>query len=166
MNTVDIRIRSSFPNVNSNYSVKSQVTDKYNCIAFAADDETKPWWPYYHYWPEGVKQEETLDAFIECYKSIGYEDCELDESYDASLEKVAIFVSPLGKPTHAAKQVSSNLWKSKLGRDVDIEHQLHGLAGWFHQNSYGSVARILKRKRASPIRKNKPVLKVAPKAEL
>jgi hypothetical protein len=140
-------IRTKFLNIGNEYTIKSVDTDDYNCIAFAADDKTKWSWPFSAYWPEGIKEEETLEAFIECYKSLGYEDCDMDESYSPKFEKVAIFVNPLNKPTHAAKQVSGALWKSKLGRDVDIEHKLAGISGWFHHESYGKVAIILKRKK-------------------
>src|ERR1700733_7633478 len=43
--------------------------DRYNCIAWAADDNTKVWWPIDSetsptYWPESVPRELTVGAFI------------------------------------------------------------------------------------------------------
>lgn len=56
-------------------------------------------------------------------------------------EKVALYVDHDGKPTHAARQLPTGRWTSKLGKIEDIEHELEGIAG----SVYGSVAKILKR---------------------
>ena len=42
---------------------------------------------------------------------------------------------------HAARQLTSGRWTSKVGQNIDIEHTLAGLEGPF----YGEVVRILKR---------------------
>jgi hypothetical protein len=48
----------------------------------------------------------------------------------------------VGQPTHAAKQMESGKWSSKLGDWEDVEHAtLEALEGDF----YGKVAQILKR---------------------
>jgi len=59
---------------------------------------------------------------------------------EIGFEKVAIYARD-GTPLHAARQITSGKWVSKLGPREDIEHDLHGLAG----NIYGSVAVILVR---------------------
>jgi regulator of protease activity HflC (stomatin/prohibitin superfamily) len=46
-----------------------------------------------------------------------------------------------GIPVHAARQLPSGMWTSKLGALEDIEHQLEGLAG----DRYGKIGQILKR---------------------
>ena len=54
---------------------------------------------------------------------------------------MAIFVDAVGVPTHAARQLASGLWTSKLGHSEDIEHDLRALEG----DTYGMVALLLKR---------------------
>jgi hypothetical protein len=51
-----------------------------------------------------------------------------------------------GKPTHAARPLSSGRWVSKLGRAEDIEHELNALAG----DLYGVVALVLQRLASQP----------------
>ena len=62
-----------------------------------------------------------------------------DGTLEADFYKVAVYA--LGrKPTHAARQLDSGNWTSKLGRSVDIEHQLEGLEG----EEYGKVVQYLR----------------------
>lgn len=63
----------------------------------------------------------TLEAFIAAYASLGYEPCD-DGRLEPGIEKVVIYTLS-GKPTHAARQLSKGTWTSKLGKDVDIEHE-------------------------------------------
>jgi hypothetical protein len=44
-------------------------------------------------------------------------------------------------PKHAARQLPSGRWTSKLGPMEDIEHALHDLTGM----AYGSVVLVMKR---------------------
>lgn len=143
----DVYIEQVFPAIGKNYRLTSPHDFKYNCIAFAADDTDRWWWPG-RYWPDGVPQKVDLSSFIACYNSIGYVDCNMDSSFELGYEKVAIFVGQFGFPTHAAKQSldGSGLWKSKLGEYKDIEHTIDGISGIFHRDSYGNVSAILKRK--------------------
>src|SRR5206468_721215 len=82
------------------YEVKSKETIEYNCIAFAAGDETKCWWPDLggvYYWPNGLPREETVEAFILMFQWLGYEKCE-HARYEFGFEKVAIYYDPVGNP--------------------------------------------------------------------
>jgi len=36
----------------------------YNCIAFAAGETHRWWWPMGAYWPEPAPRDETVDSFI------------------------------------------------------------------------------------------------------
>lgn len=105
------------------YEVSSNETPlyDYNCIAFAADDESQIWWPQDDsYWPV-EPAEVTPDSFIKAFQTRGYKKCE-DSSLEVGFQKIAIYVLH-GKPTHAAKQTESGKWKSKLGAIwEDIEH--------------------------------------------
>jgi hypothetical protein len=70
---------------------------------------------------------------------LGYVLCEHDE-LEPGFEKVAFFALA-GKPKHAARQLPTSRWLSKLGPMQDIEHALHDLTGV----AYGSVVLVMKR---------------------
>lgn len=52
-----------------------------------------------------------------------------------------LFADLAGMPTHAARQLHSGAWTSKLGNAEDIEHELHALEG----EIYGTVVVIMNR---------------------
>jgi hypothetical protein len=89
----------------------------------------------------------TLDAFLTAFATLGYVPAD-SEAHEPGQEKVALFVSVDGTPTHAARQLSDGRWTSKLGRAEDIEHALRDIEG----EIYGAVARVLKRPTAPPSR--------------
>ena len=93
------------------------------------------------YWPPDGLSEPTCDAFIEAVETLGFSPCDSPDK-ERGIEKVALYAKG-DEPKHAARQLESGMWSSKLGRDVDINHTLEGLAG--HQ--YGDVVKILKRPR-------------------
>lgn len=143
-------IESLFPNIaSSGFSITSPATSEYNCIAWAATD-TGAWWEPDSmdlcYWPSKIPREFTLDAYIKAYESLGYAVCKGGEC-EEGFEKIAIYVDANNKPTHAARQLSSGSWTSKLGRSEDIEHAaVEGLCG----SSYGVVAVFMKRTMPNP----------------
>src|SRR5205807_2520447 len=108
------------------YQVTSPPEKKYNCIAWAVGDTAQWWWPAESsplrdiYWPSGVPREETLEAFRQAFATLGYVVCD-DERLEEGYEKVALFAS-FGVPKHAARQLPSGRWTSKLGEREDIEH--------------------------------------------
>ena len=107
-------------------------------------DSTRWWWPDSmgsYYWPSSARRDETLDAFKEAFRTLGYYECESDD-FEYGYEKVAIFADDSNNPTHAARQLSNGKWTSKCGIAEDIEHDLIGVAG----REYGSVACIMKRR--------------------
>ena len=135
----------AFPNLLSKgYQVTSSATTDYNCIAWAAGDDTRWWWPDgfgFGYWPPQSQRAETLDAFISAYSVIGYEPC-ADGLLEAGYDKIAIYIDERGKPTHAARQLPHGAWTSKLGEGEDIEHTVpEGVAG----EIYGTVGQFLRR---------------------
>lgn len=142
---IQMYIEENFPNLrNTPYQITSPHTALYNCIAWAANDQTKWWWPDIFgmaYWPPGVPRIETLEAFVQAYETIGYEICS-QSSHETGYEKVAIYIDSEGKPTHAARQLPNGFWTSKLGQGHDISHTLQGVEG----KTYGTVGQILKRK--------------------
>jgi hypothetical protein len=131
---------NSFPNLSSSrFEVTSESSLEYNCIAWAAGDDSCWWWPTGgNHWPIDDTGT-TVDSFLKVFATIGFAHV-ADDSLEAGYEKVAKFAKE-GRVTHAARQLANGRWTSKLGSDVDIEHELHGLEG----EVYGSVVQLLKR---------------------
>jgi hypothetical protein len=100
----------------------SPESDSYNCIAWAARGDTQWWEPEGYYWPEGVPREYTFDAYIQAFCTRGFQECS-SGSLEEGIEKIALFaLARLPYPTHAARQLASGSWVSKLGPYEDIQH--------------------------------------------
>lgn len=127
------------------FTLTSRESDEYNCIAWAALDTTRWWWPSPDaYWPAEAPQAETVESFIVAFRRLGFEPCDLSEALEAGVEKVAIYAKADGRPTHMARQTETGEWTSKLGEGCDIEHHsLNGVEGV----TYGRVVQMLKRPR-------------------
>lgn len=136
-----------------NCAVTSSKNNGYNCIAFAAGDDTRWWWPVplrgINYWPKGISREETLEAFIAAFGTQGFTPC-ADGSLRDGIEKVALFAKRAGAaliPTHAAVQLESGQWMSKMGVLEDITHTTcNAVRGPI----YGDVVQFLARPRNRP----------------
>jgi hypothetical protein len=124
----------------STFELTSPPTEEYNCIAWAAGDTERWWWPQSGFWPVGVATQETLDAFAAAYGSLGYEVCQGGE-LEAGYEKIAIYELN-GIPTHAARQLADGSWTSKLGALEDVQHPQDGLK----VEDYGPPVLHLKRR--------------------
>lgn len=137
-----------YPNLRpGNYEVTSEEDPNYNCAAWAADDTQTPWWPQpdipEYYWPT-PRRENSLEAFIEGFGTLGYQVCDtfdLEHGY----EKVAVYATTSGEPLHVARQRQDGSWTSKLGNWEDIRHL--DLAN-LECDSYGEVALVMRRPRA------------------
>lgn len=138
------------PGLNPSTSrITSPEATYYNCIAWAAGEDWRWWWPApgVAYWPPGVEASETIEAFIEAFKTLGYSEC-MDGSLETGVEKVALFGSgPAGReaPTHAARQLESGEWTSKLGPLEDI---VHSNVGDVEGPEYGRAIGYLSRPRS------------------
>jgi len=140
-------LESLFPGLRgSGYAVTSPEDIRYNCLAWAAEDTERWWWSDEDsHWPEGAAREETIAAFVAAYGELGFVSCDgplIEEGY----EKIVIYASPDGTPTHVARQLQSGLWSSKLGQLQDVEHRLEDLVG----SLYGHCSHFLKRERVFP----------------
>ncbi len=151
---------SQFRNLTStNHTVTSDPVEEQNCIGFAAGD-SHFWWPATefphgfpppYFWPKDCALEATVDAFICAFKLVGFERCDDDDEHghlEAGIEKLAIFAKRSGnppkvEPTHAAIQspTRNGKWRSKMGSDEDIEHDLSSVRG----RLYGEVVCFMKR---------------------
>lgn len=120
----------------------SDDTKRYNCIAWAADDDRRNWWPVKpNFWPKGVSRVLRLQSFIDAYATVGYVTCD-DGDYELTYEKVVIYCKDNGEPTHAARQLDTGLWTSKLGKWWDVEHRTpQGAEG----PGYGAVTQYVRR---------------------
>ena len=99
------------------YQITSPASREYNCIAWAAGNAEAWWWPDSEgvgYWPADVPRQETVAAFVELYRSLGYEPV-TDAAPESGYEKLVLYALE-GRPTHAARQLASGKWSSKLGR--------------------------------------------------
>lgn len=134
-----------FPQLaNSGYRVTSASTSQYNCIAWAAARDDRWWWPDHPdaFWPPEAPPDETLEAFEAAFAGLGYVQC-FDDSLELFYEKIAIYASTAGVPTHAARQLHTGRWTSKLGQLEDIEHSSPDA---LVSNRYGSPALIMRRR--------------------
>jgi hypothetical protein len=143
-----------FPHLNdAGWRKTSEESEDYNCIAYAGSDESRKWDPDEsggRYWPESVPRTLDLSSFIRLYEvEKGFVKCDLNFDLENGFEKIAIYCNfnPQLKTlevTHAARQLPSGKWTSKLGDLDDIEHNtLEALGGSWP--AYGTVKQIMKR---------------------
>lgn len=138
-----------FPNLKyDDLILTSPKTPTYNCIAYAAGDTGKWWWPDSFgigYWPPNVPRVNKLPAFQAAFESLGYSLHE-NGNHEIGLEKIAVFAKENGEPTHACRQLQDGNWVSKLGKEEDVIHSLSGIDGsGVDPNIYGSVAFFMSR---------------------
>ncbi|SRR6266498_3617854 len=127
--------------------VTSEGTPIYNCIAYAAKDDTRPWWPMphwmssrYYYWPPHLPRQvvATKDNFLRAFDWLGYELCKTGKR-ERGFEKVVLYVDANDAPKHMARELGDGVWYSKLGDEQDIRHhtfdavenQIYGVAQYF-----------------------------------
>jgi len=136
---------AEFPNLNAANHRDIDPTDyipTYNCLAWSLgiDDDVLSSFDG-HTWPGNAPRN---DAFIMTvvimYESRGFCLC-TDGSLEGGYDKIALYVQG-NKFTHVARQLENGKWTSKMGADVDIEHDApDDLAG----PCYGCVATFMKR---------------------
>lgn len=134
-----------FPNTSVEPFIQTSHIDvRYNCIAWAASDDTR-WYepdPYgQYYWPNGINRDYTIEAYINLYESLGYTRCDNGDLEDGFL-KVAVFAIT-DIPTHAARQMDDGNWTSKLGKNIDVRHSIFSIVN----GVYGEVVQYLRRNR-------------------
>jgi hypothetical protein len=135
-----------FPNLQrEGHTPRSPKSKKYNCIAWAAEDNARWWWPTIpYYWPLGVPRANTLEAFVQAFESLGFIACDDSEClaphFEPGITRIALYLLN-GIPKHAARQINNKIWSSKMGSNMDIEHTLNALEG----PEYGRVKKILRR---------------------
>ena len=140
-------IKSHFPDIEfGKFRVTSDATPQYNCIAWAAGENHRYWWPdSQYYWPSLVPRKRSVEAFVQAFGLLGYVTCP-DSGLEPEFEKIAIFVGFSGTPTHAARQLEDGNWTSKLGQSYDISHILEQVGG-NKGHGYGRIVVYMKRPR-------------------
>lgn len=129
------------------YRVTSCRSEEPNCIGWAAGDPAHWWEPSgdpRHYWPAGALAEYSVRGYASAFQQCAYTPCN-DGTLESGFEKVALYVDQVTqRPSHAARQLPSGKWSSKLGRLEDIEHtDLHAVAG--PEPAYGDAVVYMKR---------------------
>jgi hypothetical protein len=141
MSTARIEVQQTHIHLGEDFVVTSLPDESYNCVAWAACDTEKNWWPFGEWWPPNVKRQTTLDCFVEVFEGLKYQICGNGE-LESGFEKVAIYTRD-GRPTHMARQLPSGKWTSKSGTLYDIAlADLDGLSG----GRIGRVTRFMRRR--------------------
>ncbi|HEY7766956.1 MAG TPA: hypothetical protein VIB55_02175 [Longimicrobium sp.] len=76
---------------------------------------------------------------LDVFRILGYSPAFTGE-LETGIEKIAIYGFE-NDPKHVTRQLESGHWTSKLGKNVDIEHELDGLCG----SKYGEVLMVMSR---------------------
>lgn len=123
------------------YDVTSCATKTYNCIGWALGDDSNNWGPVLGYKWRG---EYTLAArsLVALFESEGYERCN-SSRLERGYEKVALYADADGDWRHAAKQLATGRWTSKIGECDDIEHKRPES---LESDIYGRVHCLMRRK--------------------
>lgn len=131
----------SFPRLKkSKFQILSPESIDYNCVAWAVGINDMVYWPTgMTFWPLNCPRAETIEAFVTAFATLRYQPCK-DGKSEQRFEKIALYAKE-GKPKHAARQLRSGKWTSKLGSSFDIKHDLEDLEG----GVYGNVVLHLRR---------------------
>ena len=117
-------LTSRFPGLRSDtFTITSPIDPSYNCAAFASG-EIEEWWDPYKpegTWPDDIDREVTVAHFVAVFQRHGFVVCD-DAGIEEKFEKIAIYTDVSGDFGHAARQLPSGNWVSKLGELEDIEH--------------------------------------------
>ena len=128
------------------YRVTSEYDANYNCFAWALGDTSRwidPTDP--NTWPGDLTGENTVPSLFELFRGAGYAPCEggaLQDGY----EKIAIYALD-SEPTHAARQLDTGRWTSKLGKHEDIEHATPEELQGDDWDQYGRISGFMRRPR-------------------
>lgn len=116
------KIVKAFPNLNNeDFKIVEPDTGQFNCIAFAAGDSNKWWWPDgINYWPDWAPLENSIESLQKAFAGLGFERCENADIEDG-FQKIALYET-VGVMKHAAVLMPNGHWRSKMGQGPVIEH--------------------------------------------
>ena len=138
-------IERLFPTIApANYERHSQVTKRYNCIAYAAGD-LWAWWDPYAYWPPGATRGMKPEHLREAFECEGFQDCGMNDAFEVGFEKVALYWDGKDEWTHAARLRPDGWWESKCGKEHDILHRAPSDLQDRRYGRYGVVVGYMRR---------------------
>lgn len=100
--------------------VTSPTSLKYNCIAWAAGDSTRWWWPRPEdvgYWPDQVPMQETIESFCSLFQFLGFEPC--DSFFASSMTSGFILRSPSDSTALTRTMPSGSVWTSSASASAE-----------------------------------------------
>jgi hypothetical protein len=127
-NYITKEFRKDFPNITYNNSRQtSESNEEYNCISWALGNTHEWIWPGLNItntkWPIDIPRLLNKNIFIKLFESYGFKLIpNKDTGLVFDLQKIVLYVDYYNKPTHAARQLPSGRWTSKIGANLDIEH--------------------------------------------
>jgi hypothetical protein len=137
-------INRQYPGAVGKHIITSPVDEAYNCIAWAAEFKKDEWWDHTpgYKWP--ATRSPLITSLVNVFLSLGWEERTASENIlEPEFERVALYRKN-DEWTHAARQLPSGKWTSKLGPDEDIEHDTpECLCG----DSYGTIHCIMRKVR-------------------
>ena len=115
-------LREAFPNLEKEgFEIVEVPSRRYNCIAYAAGDIAN-WWDRQEvgYWSLHATRSDSIESLREIFVGLGFEQCE-DSDAEDGYRKIALYEAQgIGK--HAAVQMSSGRWRSKMGQGPVMEY--------------------------------------------
>lgn len=144
-----VELQERFPKLNANNHKRvSRATARYNCLAFANGDERKWWEPLNggrYRWPSNAKRDTLLLTVAGIFKAEGYTETD-NRDVESGYAKVALYVDLEDVDSYCHVAFSDGVvWKSKLGKGQDIEHDSLDLLEGQNKDEYGMVATILRK---------------------
>ena len=137
-------LTEAFPNLaNENFEVVGGPSDRYNCVAYAANKKDQPW-DYNHrgHWPPWANRNDRIESLKQVFLGLECEECR-DSELEDGYQKVALF-EVQGQAKHAALQMPNGRWRSKIGDGPLIEHDTpESLAGELYGNPTVFLRRML-----------------------
>ena len=134
----------AFPNLaNEGFEIVDQPTERYNCIAYAAGDTSKWWWPDgINYWPPWATETNRIESLKEAFAGLGYDLCAHNDT-EVGYQRVALYEVD-GEMKHATVQMPNGLWRSKMGQGPVIEHlSPESLSGGMYGDATAYMRRAL-----------------------
>jgi hypothetical protein len=127
------------------YEKTSDESEDYNCFAWAAgynDRRLDPTEAFNPHWPADITKSPEISSFEKLFRHFGFEPCD-DATVEPGVVKIALYEDKKsGEAMHAARQLESGKWTSKIGDFDDISHDtLESLEGF-----YGTLVMFMRKK--------------------
>ena len=137
-------LREAFPNLEKEgFEIVEVPSRRYNCIAYAAGDIANWWEPTRgRYWPLHATRSDSIESLRDVFVGLGFEQCE-DSDAEDGYRKIVLYEAQ-GTGKHAAVQLSSGRWHSKMGQGPVVEHTSpESLSGGIYGNPTMYMRRVV-----------------------